>query len=389
MRKKFYTRAFSTILSVLTVFSGVNNTYGVKAVRPEESSQSSSSSASPNSDPISAALSNCDKKKLDELVKLVDLLTKVSGYCNIKEYKWDDKDQEAIKAGASKTLDETQKKEIEQMFEYVRSHSSLLDSLGLSVLNLDVKFISPLTDSYKSLRDICQQVGTPTSNDFIDRFLKTGSNLFGFSLQSVYAETNVHNFKTLFILYRVPRADVDGGTQGLRGILLTLISEILGIIQMSNRLGHVPYNELTAQLQYSWNEMFKTMTGDVDSYVLFTAEPYIREKLETLKTESGSFINQKIDYVKSNILDVVNEKTLPEAEAAIDRKLLAAEAAIDRTTWLICCAIVATCAARQTISLGFKYIDKKCFGSPAEKCDKNETKQPKQTSQKSQQPTIA
>lgn len=420
IKNRLYMRAFSTILSVMTIFSGIYNSYGVKAVEKEvkttvqtdktkaevkkdqpntskeenktkPSSSSSTSSSkdatkpdaaiqrSPFIDPdeyqkIESMRKETDEKKRDEFLKLLKLLVNVLEYCNITKYKWDENDKEAISQGATQTLTEEQKSEICEMFTYVRSHDELFDSMSLSgsfVAPAKFSFGSSAVTAYNQLREICTQVNAPIPKDWLTNCVKGSLTWFGFSKDSVYSKEGLYDVRKLFLMYRIPRAEPDGKTSSnvcIHHALSILILAIQSTLNLAERLGYMPVNDLTVQLLHAWQAALDLMLGNVSNYVTTEAQPYIKGQ--------GNAFKDAVYETADNL-----EKKMPNFQQLATRVQNIIQTAIP----LACVSIVGTYTATKVISFIYKCMDKKYFGLPAEKNDRNELKQPKNAAQKSQQ----
>lgn len=371
-KSKLYIRTLSTILSVLTIFPGIYNSYGAG---PSNSSSNSSptgctdeqnrtikeSSAldSISYEELKKIRTECDKEKYFELLRLANNFSEVLKCCDISKYKWDDNDSEATKAGATIALNANQQKEINKMFSYVQHHEKLFEdplnvSGNISPIYVSIGVTNPATNAYKQLREICTKVGQSIPGE-------------GLPFLSWLITTRKHDLKTLFLLHRIPRANSDGINNTdfcLPVILSKLLLEILGKIELYHGLGYMP-DELSATFINVLKSSFDTLTFTMHNYVTSTVEPYI-QKLMTSINGFADNLEKKMPTVKEVTNNVQN--------------------IIQSAVPFSCVSILCTCVGIKTISLGFKYIDKKYFSLPAEKGNRNGLDQSKQSAHKSQNP---
>ncbi len=430
IKNKLYMRAFSTILSVLTIFSGTYNN-GVKAVEEEkvkktvqtdkakvasgetashkEVKRGLTSPAQPNAskgenktkqssntdaekpdaaiqtppsinlaslNEINTIRKEIDQRKYTELLHLTHLFANVLSYCDITKYKWDENDTAAISSGAKQTLTEEQKSEICEMFTYVRTHEQLFNPLTFSgnfVATAEGNFGGPSIIAYKQLREICTKVNTPIPTNAFTGLVKRGLTLFGLSENRVYSDNELCGVRGIFLLHRVSSATSNGKISTnscIRDALSTVIPELVTQLNLYYRLGYMP-NDFTAQLLTAWNGIIDMTTNATTAYIKEDLTPYIKGQLTALSTS----VDEKVAVIEGKMPTI--KETAKEITADVEH-------IVKITVPRACASIVATFMAIKVISLGCKYLNKKYFSSPAEKNDRNEPKQPTNAAQKSQ-----
>lgn len=359
-------RAFSAILSVMTIFSVIYNSYagGPDDLSANENGHVQSVEISRVADlsKTSDLKPGDDKPKLpplesdalqrvininkqlnettrEELLRLIDLYYNVLTYCDVTKYKWDDNDREAINCGARQTLTTTQKEDIDLLFRDVLQNPNRFDfltfSVNSSVISASCGCGGQAAAAYARLHKICKLLLPSPA------FLRFGGR-------------DTPSVKSLFLSYRTPTPENEYVCLPL--LLRDLLAEMTARILLSKKLGSVP-EPMSAEFANALGTALGLTKNDAYNFIQNVIIPYAKSAYHSA--------NNAVD---KKLADV--EKKLPTVESIATTT----QTILQTSVPFACLAIIGSFALVKTISFGFKYMDIKCFGSPA---DTNERKGPR------------
>lgn len=375
IENKLYMRAFSAILSVMTIFSVIYNSYAggpddlsanenghvqsVKILRVADLSKTSDLKTGDDKPPLTPLESDALQRVINinkqlnettrkELLQLIDLYYNVLTYCDVTKYKWDDDDREAINCGASQTLTTKQKEDIDSLFRDVLNVPNRFDFLTFSV---DSNVISAscgcggqAAAAYARLHKIC-------------KLLLPSPGYVGFGARDALS------VKSLFLSYRLPTPANEYVCLPL--LLRAPLAEMTARILLSEKLRSVP-EPMSAE--------FANALGTALGLTKDAAYNFIQNVLIPCAKSAYHLTRDAVD----NTLEDVEKKLPTAASIATTTQTI-----LQTSVPFACLAIIGSFALVKTISFGFKYMDIKCFGSPA---DTNERKGPRPHNTTNDQP---
>lgn len=375
IENKLYMRAFSAILSVMTIFSVIYNSYagesndllanGPGHVQPIELLNVAGLSATsdlktgaavpslplPKTDVLQRVETidkHLNEATREELLSLIDLYYKVISYCDVTKYKWDESDRDATTTGTRQSLTVQQKADIALLFQDVLQNPNRFDFLTFSV---DSNVISAscvcggqAAADYARLHKICTLLLPPT----------------GYFKFLAHPQLDVQN---LFLSYRLPTDK--NGYVCLPILLRAPLAEMTARILLSQKLDSVP-TPMSAS--------FANALGTALNLAKTDAYNFIQHVIIPSADRAYHFASTAVD---KKLADV--EKKLPTAASIATTT----QTILQTSVPFACLAIIGSFALVKTISFGFKYMDIKCFGSPA---DTNARKGPRPHNTPTDQP---
>ncbi len=358
IENKLYMRAFSAILSVMTIFSVIYNSYAggpedlpandnghvqpIEISPVPDLSNTSDLNTGDDEPPISPLesdalqrVTNIDKQLNEttraELLRLIDLYYNVLTYCDVTKYKWNDTDQTAIAHGARQPLTAAQKDHITLLFHDVLQNPNRFDFLTFSVdstvTSASCGCGGPAAAAYARLHKIC-------------KLLLPSPGYVGFGARDGLS------VERLFLSYRLPT--LENNYECLPLLLRAPLAEMTASILLSDKLRSVPA-PMPAAFAHALGTALNLTKHDANNFIQNVIIPYADRAYHSASTA--------VDKTLAAV-----EKKLPTAA----RIATTTQTILQTSVPFACLAIIGSFALVKTISFGFKYMDIKCFGSPAD-----------------------